>query len=106
MILHHKASVSLSDWFLAATICHANQNHKLPKNKVGKFAYLRPTTPFVETSRLVSPKLNYQVPSLTYEARTLLLNDVSVFDTRVEHRHLYDTYRTRIREVSNLKNIY
>jgi len=35
--------------------------------------------------------------------KTLLLNDVS--DTRIGHRHSYDTYRTRIREVSNSKNI-
>jgi len=33
------------------------------------------------------------------------LNGVSVSDTHIEHQYLYDTYRTRIREVSNSKNI-
>jgi len=41
-----------------------------------------------------------------YEAWTLLLNGVSVSDTRIGHRHSYNTCRTRIREVFNSKNIY
>jgi len=40
-----------------------------------------------------------------YEARTLLLNGVSVSKTRSGHRHSYDTHETRISEVSNSKNI-
>jgi len=44
--------------------------------------------------------------SLTiYEAQTLLLNGMSVSDTRVGHRHSYDTCRTRICEMFNLKSI-
>jgi len=40
----------------------------------------------------------------TYEVRPLLLNGVSVFDTLIGHRHSYDTYKIRIREVSNTKS--
>ena len=39
-----------------------------------------------------------------YEARTLLLNGVSVSDS-IGHRHSYDTCRICIREVSNSKSI-
>ena len=42
---------------------------------------------------------------VNYEGQTILLNDVSMFDTRVGYQHSYDTCRTRIREMSNSKSI-
>ena len=39
------------------------------------------------------------------QVRTLILNGVSVSDTRIEHRRSYDTRRTHIHEVSNSKSI-
>jgi len=41
----------------------------------------------------------------TYEVRTLLLNGLSVSDTRIRHRHSYDICRTRTHEMSNSKSI-
>jgi len=38
-----------------------------------------------------------------YGAYTLVLNGVSMLNIHSEHRHLYDTCRTRIREVFNSK---
>jgi len=39
------------------------------------------------------------------KVQTLFLNGMSMSDTHIRHRHLYDTCRTRIREVSNSKSI-